>query len=79
MGFNRNIKKIFMIRRVLSGIFGTVLFGILAPILFVLIDCSPNSFSGFVWIVAAGMVLGAFIGALFPSVFAMIFEIIMGV
>ena len=64
-----------MLKRVLSGIFGTVLFGILAPIIFVLFVDVPNSFSGLVWIVGAGMILGA----LFPSVFALIFEIMVEV
>ena len=72
-----------MVKRVLAGVFGAVLFGIAVPVLSVLLVGVPESLMGFVWLavigVVIGVVIGAIIGALFPRVFGFVFELFMGV
>ena len=66
-----------MINRVLAAIFGAVLFGIIAPLAYVLLIRGPGSLMGFVWVAALGVVVGAILGALFPRVFGLVFEVVM--
>ena len=68
-----------MTNRFLAAMFGAVLFGVLAPILYVLLVVVPQSIMGFVWLAVAGVVVGAALGALLPRVFGFVFEIFMDV
>lgn len=68
-----------MTNRFLAAMFGAVLFGVLAPILYVLLVAVPQSIMGFVWLAVAGVVVGAALGALLPRVFGFVFEIFMDV
>ena len=68
-----------MTNRFLAAMFGAVLFGVLAPILYVLLVAVPQSIMGFVWLGVAGVVVGAALGALLPRVFGFVFEIFMDV
>ena len=68
-----------MTNRFLAAMFVAVLFGVLAPILYVLLVAVPQSIMGFVWLAVAGVVVGAALGALLPRVFGFVFEIFMDV
>ena len=68
-----------MTNRILPAMFGAVLFGVLAPILYVLLVAVPQSIMGFVWLAVSGVVVGAALGALLPRVFGFVFEIFMDV
>jgi hypothetical protein len=68
-----------MTNRILAAMFGAVLFGVLAPILYVLLVAVPQSIMGFVWLAVAGVVVGAALGALLPRVFGFVLEIFMDV
>ena len=68
-----------MTNRFLAAMFGAVLFGVLVPILYVLLVAVPQSIMGFVWLAVAGVVVGAALGALLPRVFGFVFEIFMDV
>ncbi len=68
-----------MTKRILAAIFGAVLFGILAPLAYVLLIGVPGSFIGVVWLAVLGVVVGAILGALFSRVFGFIFEVFMDV
>lgn len=68
-----------MTNRILAAMFGAVLFGVLAPIFYVLLVAVPQSIMGFVWLAVAGVVVGAALGALLPRVFGFVFEIFMDV
>lgn len=63
-----------MVKRVLAGSFGALLFGLLVPLLTVLFLGAPSTALGFVWLVLAGLGIGAVLGMLFPRVFGFVFE-----
>ena len=65
--------------RILASIFGAVLLGVLVPLLYPLLASTPDSFVGYVWLAGIGVVLGAILGARFPRVFGIVFEIFMDV
>lgn len=67
-----------MIHRVLAAGFGAVLFGILVPLVYTLCIGWPDSgFSKILLLAAAGLAVGAGLGALFPKVFGFVFEVFM--
>lgn len=68
-----------MIKRVLAGTFGAVIFGVLAPLLYALLVRMPDSFSTVLWLAGSGMAIGAVLGALFPRIFGFVFEVFLDV
>jgi hypothetical protein len=67
--------------RILAAGFGAVLFGIIVPVVYLLVfEGVPfGSLNGFLLLVGAGLAVGACLGALFPRVFGFIFEMFMDV
>lgn len=68
-----------MIKKILAAAFGGILFGIITPILYLLLfkEGPLETFiSSMVLLAAAGFTLGAILGARFPKVFGFIFEMI---
>lgn len=68
-----------MLKRVLSAAFGAFVFGILAPVLYLLLVGVPGSMMAFIWIALIGLVTGAILGALFPKFFGFISEIFLDI
>ncbi len=68
-----------MIKRILAAMIGAVLFGILAPLTYILLLGVPQSLMNFVWLAVAGVVVGAVLGALLPRVFGFVFELLFDV
>lgn len=64
-----------MTRRVLAGVFGALLFGVLTPILTALLIDGPDTLMGFVWLAVIGAAAGAVLGACFPRVFGLVVEV----
>lgn len=66
-----------MIKRLLAGLFGAILFGVIIPItLFVGFESLPlDGPSGLLIIIGASTVFGFAMGCSFPKVFGFIFEI----
>ena len=64
-----------MTRRVLAGVFGAILFGVLTPILTALLIDAPDTVMGFIWLAVIGVAAGAVLGACFPRVFGFVVEI----
>lgn len=64
-----------MTRRILAALFGAILFTLLAPILLILLSGVPGNLMVVVWVAAAGLIVGAVLGASFPRVFGFIFEL----
>ncbi len=67
-----------MTKRVLAGIFGAVIFGILVPVLYSWALSVPGTM-GLVGLALIGVVGGAFVGARFPCVFGFPFEALLDV
>lgn len=76
LNFRRTTRHMNLLKRVLAGAFGALIFAIVVPVAyFVAFDQMPLSgFQGVILLVAVGAVLGAALGALFPKVFGFIFE-----
>jgi hypothetical protein len=68
-----------MLKRVLSGAFGALVIGILAPVLYLLLVGVPGSLMAFIWIAFFGLVTGAILGVIFLKFFGFIFETFMDV
>lgn len=68
-----------MTKRILAALFGAVLFGLLAPLAYVLLGGGDMNLMGLVWLAVLGLVVGAVLGALFPRVFGFVFELFMDV
>jgi hypothetical protein len=66
--------------RILSALFGAILFGIMVPIAwFVAFHQFPlDGLIGVALLAGIGVVLGAILGALFPRVFGFVFEAFLG-
>ena len=65
-----------MIRRILAGVFGAVVFGIIIPIITsVAFESIPlDGLNGLLVLVGISVVLGFVLGCSFPKVFGFIFE-----
>lgn len=65
-----------MAKRILSSIFGVILFTIILPIGYYLsFETVPfGGFKGVVFLAGVGAVVGAILGACFPKVFGFIFN-----
>ena len=71
-----------MIKRVLASVFAGILFAIIAPIAYWLIFSSmplEGVLSGIILLVACGFIVGATLGALFPKVFGVLFEVLLDI
>jgi len=68
-----------MTKRILAALFGAVLFGLLAPLAYVLLVGADMNLMSLVRLAVLGVVVGAVLGALFPRVFGFVFELFMDV
>lgn len=66
-----------MIKRLLAGALGALIFAILTPIAwFLIFDAFPfGELKGAALLVGGGALFGAVLGALFPKVFGFVFEL----
>jgi hypothetical protein len=68
-----------MLRRILAGFFGAILFAVLLPIGYFLIfdDFLIEGLTGVAFLAGLGAVVGAALGARFPRIFGFFIEIIL--
>ena len=76
LNFHGTTRHMNLLKRVLAGAFGALIFAIVVPaVYYVTFDQMPLSgFQGIILLVAVGAVLGAALGALFPRYFRFVLE-----
>ena len=69
-----------ILARVLSMLFGAVLFSIIAPVVYHLLfgQFPFKSFEGLAVLIGIGFISGAILGAMFPRVFGYVFTFFLG-
>lgn len=69
-------KTLRALDRVLAGVIGAVVFGVLTPLLYPLLVGWPDSLTAFVWLAAAGAGAGACLGVCFSRFFLFLVEFV---